>query len=268
MTSAWGDLSFVILSHDSGTKRYLGVILHVHFYTPRWNLEGFCQAVTLKMAKCSPLTRSQPCLSPSHSKHSPTPLTPSQSERPSLNTRVDEAWLIEARKSWTAAQPLQVVLFFWESLSDENEKNKKQVWFPPSAFTHPSAWSWAKRQPTCCEDRLFIKISQKALFGSRGSSYYTAAGERDVSMTVVVLSLPVLGSIWYRLCIFFQQVQFFHLGLSWVKHSGGYRASPLSSLRLADRLFFWLFFLLLLNLTKRQIHSYQHCPEWSFWKTS
>lgn len=204
MTSAWGDLSFVILSHDSGTKRYLGVILHVHFYTPRWNLEGFCQAVTLKMAKCSPLTRSQPCLSPSHSKHSPTPLTPSQSERPSLNTRVDEAWLIEARKSWTAAQPLQVVLFFCESLSDENEKKQKTslVGFLPSAFTHPSAWSWAKRQPTCCEDRLFIKISQKALFGSRGSSYYTAAGERDVSMTVVVLSLPVLGSIWYRLYFF------------------------------------------------------------------
>lgn len=139
MTSAWGDLSFVILSHDSGTKRYLGVILHVHFYTPRWNLEGFCQAVTLKMAKCSPLTRSQPCLSPSHSKHSPTPLTPSQSERPSLNTRVDEAWLIEARKSWTAAQPLQVVLFFCESLSDENEKKTKNKfgWIPSVCFHSP-----------------------------------------------------------------------------------------------------------------------------------
>lgn len=202
MTSACWDMSFVIVSYDSRTECNLGVILHVHFYTPRWNLEGFCQALTLKTAKCSPLTRSQPCLSPSHSNHSPTPLTPSQSGRPSLNTRVDEAWLIETRKSWTAAQRLQVVLFFLlfficESVSDENEKNgKKQVGLD---FLRLLSLIWVygtepREKPTCCENRLFIKISSKALFGSQCG--WWKDGVKD---TFAVLSLPVLHCIWYRL---------------------------------------------------------------------
>lgn len=41
---------------------------------------------------------------------------------------------------------------------------------------------------------------------------------------------------------FVQQVQFFfHFGLSWVRHSGGYRAPPLYSLLLADPLHLCLF---------------------------
>lgn len=49
----------------------------------------------LKITKCNLLTWSQLCLSPSHSKHSPTLLTLSQCRRRPPNTKADEAWLIE-----------------------------------------------------------------------------------------------------------------------------------------------------------------------------
>lgn len=54
---------------------------------------------------------------------------------------------------------------------------------------------------------------------------------------------------------FVQQVQFFHFGLSWFKHSGGYRAPPLYSLLLADPLRFCSLVVAQLN---SETHSDQH----------
>lgn len=194
-----------------------------------------------------------------------------QPEREAISEH-ESGWSVtnrgEEKLNSSAAAP-GCSVFLWKPVGRKWKKQKTSlVGFPPSAFTHPSAWSWAKRQPTCCEDRLFIKISQKALFGSRGSSYYTAAGERDVSMTVVVLSLPVLGSIWYRLYFFSTSAIFFTL--VWAGSNILEDIVPLLCPRSGWLILFFsgFFFLLLLNLTKRQVHSYQHRPEWSFWKTS
>lgn len=80
----------------------------VLFLSYGWsNLEGVHQSAALKIVKWHLLTWSQLCLSPSHFKHSPTPLTLSQRGRQSLNTKVDEARLIKKRgKIWAPVKRL------------------------------------------------------------------------------------------------------------------------------------------------------------------
>lgn len=94
----FGDLLTAFVHHRKQDIR-LNTVQIVTFclliFIFRSSLGGFYQRATLKIVKWHLLTWSQLCLSPSHSKHSPTLLTLSRWGRRSLSMRADEARLIE-----------------------------------------------------------------------------------------------------------------------------------------------------------------------------